>query len=115
MNYPFRRAPAIGNVPTIRDGAPPHPDLQERVVENQVRTASRWDDTAVDMTVADMVNAEDNVRQTRQQIVVVALICLLVFMLGSWWTYNNYLHDRLFAQEKARAAQTPYVPEVPVR
>ncbi len=107
----FRRPPSIGSVPTLTDGAPPDPDIQEQVVTNQVRSASQWNDTDHDMVLSNIINEREDRRQTRWEILALVALTIILFICGSIWTYNSIQHDRLFASEKAAGQQTPYTPE----
>jgi hypothetical protein len=107
----FHHPPSIGAVPTLADGAPPPPDVQEQVVTNQVRTATQWNDTAEDIAVSNLINEREQVRQTHWLVFAVGVIAVLVCVFGIWWTYNSRMHDRLLASERAAAQQTPYTPE----
>ena len=107
----FHHPPAIGTVPTVGDGAPPSPDVQEQVVTNQVRTAAQWNETAQDMALSNLINEREQVRQTHWLVLAVGLIAILVCLFGLRWTYNDYMHDRLIASERAASQQTPYTPE----
>lgn len=106
----FRRPPAIGTIPTI-DGTPPDPDVQEQVVANQVRAAQAWRDTADDLAINNMVNAREQQRETRWEVVVLAVLVVILFFCGLWYTYTNYTHDRAVAAQRSAAQQTPYTPE----
>jgi hypothetical protein len=107
----FKRPPAIGVVPTLADGLPPDPDIQEQVVTNQVRAASQWDATEDDISYSNIVNEREDQRQARWEILALGALTLLLFLYGTIWTYNSIQHDRLFAAEKEAGQQTPYVPE----
>ena len=107
----FRRPPAIGTVPTISDGLPPDPDVQEQVVSNQVKAVSQWNDTSYDMALSNIINERDEERQARWQALAGVGVALLVLLIGIIWTQNAIQHDRLVASQRAAAAQTPYTPE----
>lgn len=107
----FRNAPAVGQVPTLSDGYPPDPDIQEQVVSNQVKAATQWDDTERDMALSDIINERDSREDSRRQALVLALVTLVLFIVGLAWTYNSLKHDRLVSSEKAASVQTPYTPE----
>ena len=80
----FGQPPAIGRVPTIGDGEPPPPDVQEQVVSNQVRNAEQWRDTAGDLVLNNIINERESERETRWEVLAVALLAILILILGSW-------------------------------
>ena len=45
------------------------------------------------------------------------LLAIILLVVGSMYTYQNVMHDRLLAQERAFAADRPYAPRtiVPAR
>jgi hypothetical protein len=104
-----RRTP-VNEMPTL-DGAPPPADVQQQVVSNQVRSARDWNDTAQDIVLNNIVNENDQARQTRWQMVALVMVVLVLLIFGSWWTYNNIMHDRFVERERGEAARTPYTPE----
>ena len=106
----MRRQPVISQVPTL-DGAPPPLDVQEKVVNNQVHSSRAWNDTAQDIVLNNIINENEEVRDTRWKIIAGVLVVLALFFYGSWWTYNAYAHDRFVAQERAAGEKTPYTPE----
>jgi hypothetical protein len=107
----FRNAPAVGQVPTLSDGYPPDPDIQEQVVSNQVRAANQWEDTERDMVISDIINERDARDDSRRQALVLALVTLFLLIAGIAWTYNSIQHDRMVNTQRAAAVQTPYTPE----
>jgi hypothetical protein len=106
----MRSQPAISQVPTL-DGDPPSLEVQEKVVDNQVQSSRAWNDTAQDIVLNNIINENEEVRDTRWQIIAVVMVVLALFLYGSWWTYNAYAHDRFVAHERAAGERTPYTPE----
>jgi hypothetical protein len=103
--------PAVAQVPTITDGAPPDPDIQARVVSNQVRSARDWNDTAQDIVINNIVNENQNVRDSRREILVLAILVLVLLVAGSFYAYRNYIQDSFVEQQRVEATNTPYRPE----
>ena len=98
-------------VPTVTDGVPPDPDVQARVVSNQVRAARDWNETAQDLVINNIVNENQEVRESRQQVLVLALVVLVLLVVGSVYAYRTYSHDRFVEQQRTEATNTPYRPE----
>lgn len=113
----IRRRPAVATVPTIDDGRAPEPAVQQQVMENQNRAAALWNETERDIAIANIVNEREEIRETRWQMVVLALLAVILLVAGSIYTYNNVQRDRLYAQERNAAIEKPYTPEaiVPTR
>lgn len=108
---PFNRPPVIGEVPTLGDGEPPDPDIQEQVVSNQVKSAAQWNDTAQDIVMNNIINEREDRRETRWHIVAMCMVALIVLLWGSWYTYANYTHDRVLAAQEQASQEKPYTPE----
>jgi hypothetical protein len=103
--------PAVSEVPTITDGEPPDRDVQARVVSNQVRAARDWSDTAQDLVINNIVNENQGIRESRREILVLAGLVLVLLILGSIYTYRNYVQDNFAERESIEASNTPYRPE----
>jgi hypothetical protein len=108
---PSRRASAAAKMPTISDGQPPDPEIQQQVLQNQARTAAQWNDTARDMVISNIVNERERVRETRWELITLAVLGVILLVLGSIYTYNNYVRDRFVEDQRAAAESTPYRPE----
>jgi hypothetical protein len=108
---PATHPPTISEVPTITDGTPPEPEMQSRVVSNQVRSARDWNDAAQDIVINNIVNEKQDIRDSRRQILVLAALALVLLVLGSIYTYRNYIQDRFIEREQIEASNTPYRPE----
>src|SRR6266480_3507838 len=97
----LRRTPAIATTPTIEEGRPAEPGLQRQVLKNQHETAEMWSDTERDIAIANIVNEREEIRETRREIVVIAILAIILFVFGSIYTYRSTQHDRLLAQERS--------------
>lgn len=105
------RPPAVAQVPSIDDGQPPDPAVQARVVSNQVRAARDWNDTAQDIVVSNIINENQEKRDSRRELLVLAILVIILLIVGTAYTYRNYTQDRFIAQQQREAANTPYRPE----
>ena len=102
---------ATNTVPTLTDGQPPAPEIRDNVVRNQTRTAMQWHDTAEDMVLGDIIREREEVRQSHWQMVVLTLVVIAVLVLGSIWTYNNVIRDRMTESNRTAGNEMPFQPE----
>lgn len=103
--------PAVSEVPTITDGEPPDPGVQSRVVSNQVRSARDWNDTAQDIVINNIVNENQSVRDSRRELLLLAVLVLVLLIAGSVYAYRAYDQNEFIERERIEANNTPYRPE----
>jgi hypothetical protein len=108
---PLPHPPAANEVPSIDDGEPPDPEIQRRMVSNQVHAAQAWNDTAQDIVINNIVNENAERRESRRELIVLACLVLILLIVGSVYTYQVRTQDRFIANEREAGANTPYRPE----
>ena len=94
-----------------RTRSAPAPEVQARVVSNQVRAARDWNSTAQDIVAGNIINENQERRDSRKELLVLACVVLIVLVAGSIYTYRTHAQDRFIAQQRVEAAKTPYRPE----
>ena len=103
--------PAVTQTPTITSGEEPPVEIQARMVSNQVRSARDWNDTAQDLVINNIINENQDVRDSRRELLILACLVLVLLVAGSIYTYRTYASDQFIAQERAQGTETPYRPE----